>query len=75
MENREFLNYIESDKDSFVLLKSITVFSLKCRVHSMMVGFICFSDAMDFITHKIIFLAQEGTQLLKQYKLNQQDTY
>lgn len=75
MENIELFNYIESDKDSFVLSKSVTVFSLKCRVHGMMVGFITFSDAVDFITHKIMFLAHEGTKLFKQCKLNQQDTY
>lgn len=75
MENIELFNQVESDKDFFVLSKSVTVFSLKCRVHSMMVGFISFSDAVDFIAHKVMFQAQEGTEFFKQHKLNQQDTY
>lgn len=75
MENIELFNYIEWDKDSFVLSKSVTIFSLKYRVHSMMIHFIFFSDAVDFITHRVMCLAKEGTKFFEQYKLDQQDTY
>lgn len=73
MENTELFNCVESDKNSFVLSKSITVFSHKCRC-TQPDGWFCLFLCCGGLYHtQSMVWAQGRTKLFKQHILNHQD--